>query len=71
MVELGKWEKLTLTTSYNLESPGKSPNEGLSTLSGLWVFFWGCVFIDVGRPIPLWVAPFSKQGVLDCVRVKK
>lgn len=35
---------------------------------------WGIVrtkLIDVGRPNPLWVAPFPRQGILECVRVEK
>lgn len=31
----------------------------------------GRVLTDVGRPILHWAVPFSKQGVLDYVRVEK
>lgn len=28
-------------------------------------------FIGLGRPSPMWVAPFPKQGVLNYVRVQR
>jgi hypothetical protein len=28
------------------------------------------VFIDAGRPRSLWVAPFPRQGIMDCINVE-
>lgn len=37
-----------------------------------WVSLWGLCSVNLrGSPIPLWVAPFPRLGVLNCVRVEK
>lgn len=59
---------------YKQELPGKHFIEKFSTQAGLWSCLWGIVVIksiDVGRSIPLLVAPFPIHSVQNCVRETK
>lgn len=60
-----------MMVSYNL-----TWGKGISVRNCLqWVDLWACLLgvaliklIDVGRLIPLWAAPFHRQGLLYCVK---
>lgn len=59
-----------LSTSHNLESPGESFTEELSCSTwpvGISIGDCPDYLMAVGRPSPLWVVPFPRQQLLNCM----
>lgn len=72
-------EFLNVNLLYNLKSPEKGTStEELSRSGYVWVCLWGVILIvnGMGRPSPLWAAPFPRPGpelyerrkLAECIR---
>lgn len=66
--ELCIWQKWRIASLVNLESQGRSLSERLSALGWLVGISMQTVLSWCLKPHSLWVAPFLRQGLLNCIK---